>query len=187
MMTVKNLFENEELLKNIVEDLDDIPEDTKVVYDVWVLRQKADGTVNELLLMEFNNPDDAVHLAKNWELIQIEGAEVHYPHMSIEVETVIPNTDEDDGSTMNIGTIYRRDLLIDGEPVINEDADPTVELKKADIEWLETGETKVSYDLLKNFNNGDYVNLILVDGGNYPILYKIVSKVGEYYHCEHVL
>ena len=36
-MNVKELFENEELMNNIVEDIEDIPEDSEVTYEVWAL------------------------------------------------------------------------------------------------------------------------------------------------------
>lgn len=109
-MTVKNLFENEELLNGIVEDLDDIPEDTEVSYEVWAFRQTKDNTVSEFLMNIFDNPDAAIKYAKTFELVTPDGAEPIYSHISLEVETVIADPDDEDGGTMNIGTIYQRDL-----------------------------------------------------------------------------
>lgn len=109
-MTVKNLFENEELLKNIVEDLDDLPEDTEVRYEVWALRRTKEGTVSDFLLGIFDNPDEAIKLAKTFEPIRPDDIEPMYPHATLEVETVIADPDDEDGGTMNIGTIYQREI-----------------------------------------------------------------------------
>lgn len=113
MITVKNLFEDETLLKSIVEDIEDIPEDTKVDYEAWVFRYNKDGTVSEFLHGIFDNPDEAIKYAKNFELIIPDGLpeeEKIYTHMTIEVETVIANPEDETGGTMNIGTIYHKDL-----------------------------------------------------------------------------
>ena len=42
-------------------------------------------------------------------------------YFSIEVETVVGDPDDEDGGTMNIGTVYQRDLWIDGEYGSEED------------------------------------------------------------------
>ena len=61
MLTVKDLFENEELMKNIVEDIDDVPEDTEVSYAVWALCYDEDGDcVSSFLTEEFADPDAAI-------------------------------------------------------------------------------------------------------------------------------
>ena len=120
-MNVKELLTNEELMNNIVEDIDEIPEDSEVTYEVWALGQDEDGacTGSELLIGEFSDPDEAVECAKNFELTDFTGL-INFEHeaetffdrvacFSIEVETVV----EDIDGSMNIGTIYRKDLCLD--------------------------------------------------------------------------
>lgn len=117
-MTVKNLFENEELLNDIVEDIDEIPEDTEVFYTVWALghNNNGDPTDSEYVIGEFDTPDEAIKCAKAFTFEDFE-AEFGKPlkndaYLSIEVETVVADPDDEDGGTMNIGTIYYRDLDI---------------------------------------------------------------------------
>jgi hypothetical protein len=120
-MTIKDLYENEELLETIVEDIEDIPEDSEVLYAVWALGYDSGDapTDTEYLIGEFDNPDEAVARAEqvtNTELLN-ELGQVRpdgTAYFSIEVETVVGDPDDEDGGTMNIGTIYSRDLWIDG-------------------------------------------------------------------------
>jgi hypothetical protein len=119
MATIKNLFENDELVKNIVEDIEDIPEDTEVFYAVWALGHNEcdDPTDDEVLVGEFTDPAEAVKYAKTvtLDLIKEFGYGVANPntaYFSIEVETVIGDPDDEDGGTMNIGTIYQFNLQI---------------------------------------------------------------------------
>lgn len=121
MLTVKDLFENEELMKNIVEDLEDFPENTEVFYAVFALGRNSNGdyTEDEVLLGEFLDPDTAIALAERADLKMI--TELGYGEMdsnttsfSIEVETVVSDPDDEDGGTMNIGTVYTRELWLDG-------------------------------------------------------------------------
>lgn len=117
-MNVKELLENEELMKSIVEDIEDIPEDSEVTYEVWALGYNADEdcTDTEYLIGEFANPDEAIAKAKSLtveELMEACGEEAaldDVAYFSIEVETIVE--DEDELGTMNVGTIYNRDLLI---------------------------------------------------------------------------
>lgn len=120
-MTIKDLYENEELLETIVEDIEDIPEDTEVFYAVWALGHSTeDGcTDDEILVGEFTDPNEAVACAEKTTIEQINELGFGEPdpdtaYFSIEVETVIADSDDEDGGTMNIGTIYSRDLWIDG-------------------------------------------------------------------------
>ena len=129
MSTVKDLFENEELMNNIVEDIEDFPEDTSVDYLVFALGRdsKNEYTDDTVLLGEFTDPDAAIEFAENanLKLVNELGFGTVNPntiYFSIEVETVVADPDSDDGSTMNIGTIYNRDLWIDGEYGSEEEA-----------------------------------------------------------------
>lgn len=193
-MTVKDLFENEELMNNIVEDIEDIPADAEVTYGVWALCYDEDGDcVDSYFIEEFANPDEAVACAKDFSL---EAFNQDYTasaygtvRLSIEVETVVVDPEDEDGGTMNIGTIYHRDILLEGEPDSENDIDPVVELRTSDFELLEEGGLKVSCKLLNNFNKNDYVRFRFVDEAETgTFLYKVMSKVeyadGDYYHCD---
>ena len=119
-MTIKDLYEDEELMDSLVEDIEDIPEDTEVFYTVFALGYTADDmcTDDEVLIGEFTDPDEAVKCAEaaTLELIKEFGfgeMDEATAYFSIEVETVVADPDDEDGGTMNIGTIHRRDLWID--------------------------------------------------------------------------
>ena len=118
-MNVKELLTNEELMESIVEDFEDFPEDTEVIYEVWALgyTENGESTEEDVLVDIFLDADpvEAVACAKNVTLDQIKDIIDRAPHAmtayySIEVETVVD--DPDDEGTMNIGTIYRRELQI---------------------------------------------------------------------------
>ncbi len=206
-MKVKELFENEELMESIVEDISEIPEDSEVTYEVWALGYDKDDnpTDAEMLIGEFADPDEAVNCAEKLTLADVvfnddtPECELKVPlgHISVEVETVVP--DEDD-STMNVGSIYKRDLWLDGEYGTEDcleemlddlaEVDPIVVISCDDYSLLEDGTLKVSCGLLKDFNKNDCLRLQFVgEPESVPILtYKIISKVeykdGNYYHLD---
>ena len=193
MMNVKELFENEELMESIVEDIEDIPEDSEVTYEVWAFGYDEDENfVDSYLIKEFPDPDVAVEYAKNFTLekfeAEYESSNCTIVRLGLEVETVVP--DPDNEGTMNIGTIYNRDLWIADEPGTEEDPCPVVELTTGSYELLKDGTIKVSCELLKDFNKNDYVSFAFVDSGSWPPAYKIVSKVeyedGDYFHCDFI-
>lgn len=202
MTTVKDLMNNEELVKHITEDIEEIPEDSAVTYEVWAIGYDNDNEITdtEMFIKDFEDPDEAVEHAKQLTLADIvhQAAEEHtgveptadLAYISIEVETVIE--DEED-ETMNIGTIYKRDLWIDGEYGSEEDfesVDPIVNLYAGDYAVSDDGMLKVSCKLLKDFNKNDYVQIVFIGESKYPMTYKIMSKVvyedGDYYHCEFI-
>jgi hypothetical protein len=207
MSTIKDLYNNEELLNNIVEDIDDIPEDAEVLYAVWALGYNKDDDITdtEVLVGEFTNPDEAVACAENLTIKAIDELGYEKPdndtaYFSVEVETVVGDPDDEDGGTMNIGTVYQRNLWIDGEygsedcleEMLDElvEVDPIIAITAEDYELLEDGALKVHCDLLKGFNKNDYLRLQFVgEPESVPVLtYKIISKViyedGDYYHLE---
>ena len=119
-MNIKELMNNEELVNNIVEDLEDLPEYSEVFYAVWALGHDANNepTDDEVLVGEFTDPDDAIEFAEKVSLEQVNEmgfgdrcADTTF--FTIEVETVVADPDDEDGGTMNIGTIYVRDLWLD--------------------------------------------------------------------------
>ena len=193
-MKVKELFENKELMNNIVEDLEEIPDDTEVNYEVWALGYTCDEELTdaEILVGEFDDPDAAIACAEKVSFKSLHEAGYEEPdeetvYFSIEVETVIEDPDDEDGGTMNIGTIYSRELWIDGDYGSENDIDPVVELSIADYEITEEGDIKVSCKILKDYNKNDYVKIRFVGEFNSQVItYKIISKVeykdGDYYH-----
>ena len=192
-MNVKELFENEELMENIVEDIDEIPEDSEVTYEVWALgyNREEDCTDAEYLIGEFENPDEAIACADKLTLEaflnEYETPSSDTAYLTIEVETVVE--DPEDEGTMNLGSIYSRDLWIDGEYGSEEDFDPVVELATKDFDIVEDGLMKVSCKLLKGYNKNCYLRVRFVDEAESgTFLYKIISKVmyedGDYYHCD---
>ncbi len=206
-MTIKELVNNEELINNIVEELDELPEDAEVLYAVWALGYNKDDDITdtEVLVGEFTIPDEAVACAENLTIKAIDELGYEKPdndtaYFSVEVETVVGDPDDEDGGTMNIGTIYKRDLWIDGEygsedcleEMLDElvEVDPIIAITVEDYELLEDGTLKVRCDLLKGFNKNDYLRLQFVgEPESVPVLtYKIMSKViyedGDYYHLE---
>jgi hypothetical protein len=203
-MKFKEIYNNPELLECIVEDIEEIPEDTEVSYEVWALgyNKEDDCTDDEVLVGEFENPDEAIAYAEkvNLEMINELGYGDPDPdtaYFSVEVETVIETPDDEDSGTMNIGSLYSRDLWIDGEygseeDVPEEDDDPIVAITNEDFELLEDGTLKISCQLLKGFNKNDYVRFDFVEEPDAALLtYKIMSKVvyvgGTYFHCELII
>jgi len=196
-MNIKELFENEELMENIVEDIEDIPEDTKVTYEVWALGYTCaeEMTDAEILVGEFDDPDAAIACAEKVSFKSLREAGYEEPdeetvYFSIEVETVVE--DPEDEGTINLGSVYQRELWIDREYGSEEDANPVVELTNSDYVVLEDDNTlKVSCKLLKDFNKNDYVKIKFIDEPeSFVLTYKIFSKVeykdGDYYHLEFI-
>lgn len=189
MITVKDLMNNEELTKGIVEDLEDFDENAEVTYEVWAMGYDEDDEITdaEFLLKEFDNPDEAVTYAKEIDLADIveltsDGSEPldNVVTIKIEVETVV---DDEDDCTMNVGTIYKRDIWTDGEYGNEEDAfedeySEVVKVTSKDYKLLEDGSLEISCDLLEDFNKNDMVQIWFTDENkDYKsiLTYKIIS------------
>ena len=206
VLTLKEVMEDKDLAKYIAEDIDEIPEDTEVTYELWAIGYNADGAVidTEMFIAEFKDPDAAIEFAKKVTMADIvhQAAEEHdgstpaenVTYISLEVETVI---DEDEDGTMNIGTIYKRELWIDGEygseediPEPEDEYSEVVPVTAKDYKLLEDGSLEISCDILKNFNKNDMVQIWFTDENKdyHPILtYKIISKTtGNKYICEFI-
>jgi hypothetical protein len=174
------------IVKGIIDELEDIPEDATVEYEVWAIGYNGDEVVTDtdFLLKTFTDPDDAVKFAKECTLADVinMSAEDSYErefesevaYISIEVETVVE--DEDEG-TMNVGTIYHK--TIDISPV-------DIELAENDYELLEDGSLRISCKLLKDFNKNDFIKVMFANENDTSILtYKIISKTtANDYVCE---
>lgn len=202
VLTLKEVMENKDLAKFIAEDLDEIPEDAEVTYELWAIGYNADGAVTdtEMFIAEFKDPDAAIEFAQKVTMADIvhQAAEEHdgsmpaenVTYISLEVETVV---DEDEDGTMNIGTIYKRELWIDGEYGDEEDApedeySEVVPVTVKDYRLLEDGSLEIDCDILKNFNKNDMVQIWFTDEDHKAILtYKIISKTtSNKFICEFI-
>lgn len=174
--TVKELFENKELMQHIVEDLEEFDETAEVAYEVWALGydEYDEPTDAEYLLKAFTDPDEAVEYAESLTLADIvnltsDGSEANenIATIRVEVETVVDA--EDVG--MNVGTIYYKTIYEK-----DEYAD-IVALSENDYKLLEDGSIEVACELLNNFNKNDQVQIMFIDEEARPILtYRIISK-----------
>ena len=176
-----------DLVNELVEDINEIPADTEVSYEVWATGydEEDKATEAELLLATFDDPDQAVHVAKELTLAGVVNlaaddecdvtTEVHTIH--IEVETVVP----DDGGTINIGTIYKKTLNI------YEELPEYVTLSAEDFVLLDNGDIMVPKNILSDYDIYDSFNAIFEDGGvSQPMIYKIKNLIGEVFVCEFV-
>lgn len=202
--TLKEIMENPDLATCIAEDVEDFDADTPVVYEVWALGYGENDMVTdaEMLIEEFTDPDLAIERAKQLTLADIvyqaadeceaEDSQT-IKRISIEVETVIPDAEDEEG-TINIGTIFRKDILDISAEDLPVEPDPCVDLYTKDYELLEDGMLKVKYEVLKEFNKNDIVKFFFKDEQTtdyIPLLtYKIVSKVeyedGDYWLCDFI-
>jgi hypothetical protein len=201
---IRDLINDEDLVQYIAEDITDIPEDAEVSYEVWTLGYDSNGvpTDSEMLISEFSDPDAAVECAKQLTLADIihqaaeedNGTDLtsEVEYISIEVETVIE--DEEDG-TMNIGTIYKRDLQIHGEygdetGIPEDEYSEVVPVTSKDYKLLEDGSLEIDCDILKNFNKNDMVQIWFTDENKeYKsiLTYKIISKTtANKFICEFI-
>jgi hypothetical protein len=193
MGEVKDLLENEELVNYLVDGIEDFPEDAAVTYEVWAIGYNSDNEIAdaELLIAAFDNPDEAVNVAK-----QLTAADIIYKaaeqrvgqvpsenvaYVSIEVETVV---DDEYGGTMSVGTIYMKEVSLIEEDEYTE----VVPVTADDYTLLEDGSLEIDCDVLKDFNKNDQVQLWFTDEDGTPILtYNIISKTtSNKYICEFV-
>ena len=197
-MNVKELFENEELMNSIVEDIEDIPKDSIVSYEVWALGYTAteDCTDDGILIGEFANPDEAVKFADNITLETInelsgDKYDNDTAYFSVEVETVVEDPDDDDFGTVNIGSIYVRNIWIDGtEDILADDYVNIVAVTSKDYKLLDDGSLEIDCSILKDFNKNDMVQIWFTDENReYKsiLTYKIISKTtANKFICEFI-
>lgn len=199
--TIKTLSEDKDLMKYVTEDLEDFDEETPITYEVWAIGYTADNNVTDtdMFIDEFTDPDQAVEKAKTVTLADIvhQAAEEHdgsepaddVAYISIEVETVI---NEEEG-TMNVGTIYKRELWIDGEygdeaDIPEDEYSEVIPVTAKDYKLLEDGSLEIDCEILKNFNKNDTVQIWFTDENEKAILtYKIISKTtANKFICEFI-
>ena len=200
--TIKILSEDKDLMKYVTEDLEDFNEETPVTYEVWAIGYTADNKITDtdMLIGEFTDPDQAVEKAKTVTLADIvhQAAEEHdgsepaddVAYISIEVETVV---DDEEEGTMNVGTIYKRELWIDGEygdeaDIPEDEYSEVIPVTTKDYKLLEDGSLEIDCEILKSFNKNDTVQIWFTDEDGKAILtYKIISKTtANKFICEFV-
>lgn len=200
-MNTKELLTDNDFIESLAESLEDTPQDSGAKYDLWVIGHNRNGySADELFIYEFETSEEAIAKAETIDL-KFVAEQVEAPldsycdycninKFTVEVETVV---DDEEGDAMNIGTIYKRDLWIDGEYGSEEDLpeieEPFIGILSSDVTILDDGTLKIKCDMLKDYNKNDFVNFYFIDEPDTSILtYKIVSKViytdGDYYHCE---
>ena len=202
-LTIKDLVSNEDLNQYITDDLEDFDIDTPVTYEVWTIGYNKDNMItdSEMFVAEFVYPDEAVAYANKLTLADIVHKAAEDPvgvvdyeeveYISIEIETVV---DEGVGETMNVGTIYKRELWLDGEYGNEEcleknEVDPVVNITANDyILTTVEGNLVIDCELLKDYNKNDYVRIHFADeaeSGSFT--YKIISKTtANKYICEFI-
>jgi hypothetical protein len=203
--TIKDLMNDEELMSHVTEDLEDFDLESTVTYEVWAIGYDEGSAITDtdMFIGEFADPDKAIEKAKALTLADIihQAAEEdngaapaeNVAYISIEVETVVD--DEDGEETMNVGTIYKRELWIDGEYGNEEDAledeySEVIPITNKEYTLLEDGSIEVDCEVLKNFNKNDMVQFMFVEENKdiTPILtYKIISKTtSNKFTCEFI-
>lgn len=199
-MNTKELITNPEFVNNIADSLEDFPQGSSATYDLWIVGYNFDDEpVSELFIYTFNDPEEALNKAASIDTKFIEEqTEMSFAdycnsnnleYVTVEVETIIEDINE-----ASAGTIYKRELWLDGEYGDIEaaglgDYSNVVCITNKDFEILEDGTLKVSCGLLRDFNKNDLVLFEFVEENPPAVLeYKIMSKViyvdGDYYHCE---
>ena len=199
-MNTKDLITNPEFVNNIADSLEDFPQGSLATYDLWVVGYNLDDEpVSELFIYTFDNPEEALNKAESIDTKFIEEqAEMSFAdycnsnnleYVTVEVETIIEDVNE-----ASAGTIYKRELWVDGEygdieAVGLGDYDNVVCIANKDFEILEDGTLKVNCGLLRDFNKNDLVLFEFVEENppavlEYKIMSKVVYKDGDYYHCE---
>jgi hypothetical protein len=172
----------------LVDDIDEIPEDVPSTYVVWAVGYDEDdnATGAEMVLAAFEDPDQAVHYAKNITLADVVNlaadddcdCEVAAHSISIEIEAVV---NDEDGCAMGIGVVYKKTIEV------YEELPEFVTLSADDYTLLDDGNIMVPKNLLPDYNTGDCFTAVFNDNGiSEPMIYKIKSTVGEVYVCEFV-
>jgi hypothetical protein len=191
--TIKDLLNNEEIVRHIVEDLDDFAENAPVTYEVWAIGYDSEDSVTEAesFFASFDDPDEAIEYARRItlsDIIHMTSGEIEtefeISYISVEVETVV----EEDEESYNVGTIFKTPVWVSDEEGPNEEYRNIIKFDNDAYELLEDGSIKVSCDVLKDFNKNDTIQIMYVEEDNQPIMtYKIISKTTDNcFICEFV-
>lgn len=183
--TVQDLMNDEELSSYVTEDLEDFDNTAVVTYAIWAIGYDVDSCITdtEMYLGEFADPDLAVEKAKALTLADIihlaaeedDGSEPNedVAYVTIEVETVVD--DEEEGS-MNVGTIFKKDIWLYEEP----DDEELIHVKDNEYTLDEDGNLIISCDQFNHLNKNDRIKVMYDDEDNTPVLtYTVKSKTTD--------
>lgn len=182
--TVRDLMNDEELSSYVTEDLEDFDDTAVVTYAIWAIGYDADSCITdtEMYLGEFVDPDLAVEKAKALTLADIihlaaeeDDSEPNedVAYVTIEVETVVD--DEEEGS-MNVGTIFKKDIWLYEEP----DDEELIHVKDNEYVLDEDGNLIISCAQFNHLNKNDRIKVMYDDEDNTPVLtYTIKSKTTD--------
>lgn len=182
--TVRDLMNDDELSSYVTEDLEDFDDTAVVTYAIWAIGYDADSCITdtEMYLGEFVDPDLAVEKAKALTLADIihlaaeeDDSEPNedVAYVTIEVETVVD--DEEEGS-MNVGTIFKKDIWLYEEP----DDEELIHVKDNEYVLDEDGNLIISCDQFNHLNKNDRIKVMYDDEDNTPVLtYTIKSKTTD--------
>ena len=198
-MNTEKLITDSEVVNSVVESLGDIPQDSSATYDLWVVGYNMDNEpVSELFIYGFDNPEEALNKAETIDFKFIEEqTEMSFAdycnsnnleRVSVEIETFVDGDEE-----ISAGSIYRRDLWLDGEYGTVEDCDICddiiIAVCKDDYDFLEDGTLRLSAKFTPDLNKNDKVMLQFVDEPDacfvpYKIKSKVIYEDGDHYTCE---
>lgn len=204
---INDIINNQELVNSIADEITEIPEDSDVSYEVWAIgyNKNREAVGADLLIKTLNDPNEATKFADKLTITdiidldddihagqEITETSVQSDIISVEIESVV-SYDCDD--PVNIGTIYRRDLWVDGEYGSEENApcyedegeySEVVPVNSKEYKLLKDGSLELDCEILKDYNKNDLVQIWFTDEDNLSTLtYKIISKTADNkYICE---
>ena len=180
-----------------VDELDEAQVNTDVTYEVWAVGYDEDGnnTGVDLFIDKFEDPNEAVDYASEITFSDVihfaaeedfDDTAYSVSYVAIEVETVIC---DEDGNTVNAGTIYRNRLKLgsNSEQLPGE----CIRVSSSDYELTNDGDLKISRQLFGDNYDKDYVNIIFIDEPNKPIIKYNISNINDdasstHYICEFI-
>lgn len=108
-MTIAEIKDYPALLRDMTEDLDDFPEDTEVVFEVYAFSYDPEWNLIDasLCLASSPKPNEAIEQAKS---LTLENTFIDVPgvYVVLEVESVAKDPD---GGFVNLGTIYTKNFF----------------------------------------------------------------------------
>ena len=179
--------------EEFIDELGDTPICEDLLYEVWAVGYDDTNIVingSELLIDKFDNHSEAVDFADAVTFADVLNlsSEVDFDdkafdvtYINVEIETVVYDVDNDE--TINVGTIYRRELTIDNEQ------EEFIEITSDDYQIDTFGTMKVSGRVLGNRDLGEKVKFLFADEPEKPVLtyevvFRSVDSVPPYYVCD---
>ena len=178
------------------DDFVDIDFTDESSYEVWAVGYNGDESNAEMFINKFDDPDDAVEFADNITISDIINIDAdrfmstdtndEISRISVEIETITLTDD----SSVDIMTVYKRDLWVDGEYGGNylvSEEEIIVNLAEDDFEVLNDGSLKIRIDRLEGYSEKDKVQIRFINEiESSPITYEIIDKVGDYFICNFI-